>query len=221
MPFCSAAIQYPACVPKYQTLPPMKEFPSGRWYNHTILAKDQWIETSVTNFIRERISLEKNKTLKAQRMNEFGDPGKIKRRFGRNPTCQAAYKNLFCWLNFPRCDDSRDLTLPTCKSACENFFRVCLYETDLWRCGKSKYFNGYAPEVPTVDAMGNVNYLREYMPGQPFRQNKYTTGGNEIPICTPAITGKASSHLGSYSWMFSSVMAFIALLILSVTSITG
>jgi len=34
-----------------------------------------------------------------------------------------------------------------CRSSCENFFRVCGYEKDLWRCGPSKFFNGYFPEV--------------------------------------------------------------------------
>lgn len=61
-------------------------------------------------------------------VNEFGDSGTIRKRFYKKPDCQSAYRNLFCWLNFPRCDMSRDLTLPTCRSACENFFIACGYE---------------------------------------------------------------------------------------------
>jgi hypothetical protein len=46
------------------------------------------------------------------------------------------------------------MSLPTCKSACENFFISCNYEEDLWRCGKSKYFNGYDVEQPCTSEIG-------------------------------------------------------------------
>lgn len=78
--------------------------------------------------------------------DEYGIEGGIEPRFHRNGDCRNAYKNYFCWANFPRCDDYEQ-SLMTCRSSCENFFRVCGYEKDLWRCGESKYFNGYAPEV--------------------------------------------------------------------------
>lgn len=94
-------------------------------------------------------------------------------------------------LNFPRCDYKSDLTYPTCRSACENFFISCGYERGLWRCGKSKYFNGDRPEKPDK-VKGEVTYYREYFPGQPFRENKFHTGGHEKAICTPAIDGGAS-----------------------------
>jgi 5-bromo-4-chloroindolyl phosphate hydrolysis protein len=36
--------------------------------------------------------------------------------------------------------------------------------------------------------VGNVSYLREYFPGQPFRKNKYfKKSGQEQAICTPAV----------------------------------
>ncbi len=127
------------------------------------------------------------------KQNEFGDPHRTIRRFARRGNCQNAYTNLFCWTNFPRCDPVRDLTLPTCRSACENYFTTCKYEVGLWRCGRSKFFNGYEPESPKTDSSGNVTYLREYVPGQPFRQNKYTLEGKEQHICTPAFTGSAYS----------------------------
>ena len=126
-------------------------------------------------------------------MNEYGDKGKIRRRFYKKPDCRNAFKNYMCWLNFPRCDPLRDLTLPTCRSCCENFFISCGYERGLWRCGKTKYFNGYEPETPTIGDDGNATYLREYFPGQPFRENKYSAkGGSELIVCTPAVDGSAS-----------------------------
>ena len=139
-----------------------------------------------------RMSLETNRTLKRAKKNEYGDIGVIKRRFYKKPDCRNAFKSYFCWINFPRCLPDRDLTLPTCRSACENFFKTCGYEKNLWRCGRAKYFDGKAPEEPEVDALGNATYLRDYFPGQPFRENKYTKDGDEIPICTPAILGSAS-----------------------------
>ena len=194
MPFCFEAVKYPACIPKYITLPPSREFPEGRWFNNTVRNKDQWIEDSVTSHIAIRIKYETSKTMKDNNRNEFGDLGHTRKRFVNKPDCQLAYKNFFCWINFPRCNVQRDLTLPTCRSACENFFRTCGYEKGLWRCGKSKYFNGYEPEIPQLGggwpaSSGNKTYLREYMTGQPFRKNKYTKMGNEHPICTPALLG--------------------------------
>jgi hypothetical protein len=182
-----------ACVPTYQTLPPTMEFPSGRWYNHTILKKDNWVNERCTQHIAHRIALESNKTLKNLNHNEYGDRGHIRRRMWKRLDCQNAFKNMFCFINFPRCLPDRDLTLPTCKSACENFFKTCNYEHDLWRCGPSQYFNGYEAEMPTNDSTGNWTYYREFFPGQPFRRNKYTKMGVEDPICTPAVLGSAFS----------------------------
>ena len=150
------------------------------------------MNTQTEAFFIYRIGLETNKTLAKAGTNEYGDPGRIRKRFYKKPECRLAFRNYMCWANFPRCDPTRDLTLPMCRSACENFFISCGYERGLWRCGKSEYFDGYEPEIPTVDANGNVSYLRDYFPGQPFRQNKYTQGGNEITICTPAVDGSAS-----------------------------
>ena len=212
MPFCFDAVTYPACIPKYIVLPPSREFPLGRWHNNTAYNKDQWIEQSVTSHMIERIGYEKNKTMNGvggTNRNEFGDIGHTRKRFtlpNGQPRldCQLAFKNYFCWINFPRCDVTLDQTLPTCKSACENFFRVCNYENGLWRCGKSKWFNGYEPDKGYTGQLGdhsasypNTTYLREYFPGQPFRKNKYTTMGVEVPICTPAVLGAAPGRTGS------------------------
>lgn len=146
-------------------------------------------------------------------MNEYGDKGKIRRRFYKKPDCRNAFKNYMCWLNFPRCDPLRDLTLPTCRSCCENFFISCGYERGLWRCGKTKYFNGYEPETPTIGDDGNATYLREYFPGQPFRENKYSAkGGSELIVCTPAVDGSASqSHQYSSQMLTIVVMCIVFL----------
>ena len=210
MPFCFEAVAYPACIPKSSmVLPPSREFPEGRWHNNSVTNKDAWIQRSVTNLIATRMGYEKNLTMKALNMNEFGDIGHTRKRFiypNGQPRldCQLAFKNYFCWINFPRCDVNQDMTLPTCRSACENFFRTCNYEHGLWRCYKSKWFNGAEPDPGYTGLYGdhsgpytNTTYLREYFPGQPFRKNKYTKMGMEQPICTPAILGAAPGRDGA------------------------
>ena len=131
----------------------------GRWFNHTVLKKDNWVRENADNWIAYRIKLELNKTLQSLGkmmlvldddhdggdiliffehiiylcplfpfvpsytpshtinppfihwshtvgINEYGDVGKIKRRMYHYPNCQDAYINLFCYMNFPRCDPS-------------------------------------------------------------------------------------------------------------------
>jgi hypothetical protein len=197
MPYCADRVVYPACIPKVQQLPPSREFPDGRWTNYSVLSKDTWIGEVAEKHIQARISLETNVTLRAKVQNEYGDKGKIVRRFSRRPDCVEAFRKLFCYINFPRCDMERDLTLPTCRSACENFFKACVYPHDLWRCGQSKYFNGYFPEPPAVSKDGNLTYLRDYFPGQPWRKNKFNKHGSELPICTPSVRGAASQQFST------------------------
>lgn len=195
-----------------QPLPPSREYPNGRWTNHSVSTKDAWVQAVTLQHIAQRMALERDSTLKSKRQNEYGDAGTIKRRFYKRPDCQNAFKNLFCWINFPRCDPTRDLSLPTCKSPCENFFKACGYQKDLWRCGPSKYFNGYAPESPSY-VNGNATYLRDYFPGQPFRKNKFTNGGHQYAICTPAIDGSASRN--GFSWMLlTSIIGFTLMSVL-------
>ncbi len=43
MPFCGQRILYSPCVPRYDPLPPSRDYPEGRWFNNTIKAKDDWI----------------------------------------------------------------------------------------------------------------------------------------------------------------------------------
>ena len=214
MPFCSGFIDYSACIPKFQEMPPTRDFPEGRWFNHTTLKKDQWVQTMALQHIGQRVGYERNRTLKNTGRNEYGDVGITKVRFDNNPDCQHAFISYFCWINFPRCDPQTDTTLPTCKSCCENFFHSCNYDHDLWRCGPSAYFNGYSPEQPRADpSTGGVSYLRDYFPGQPFVSNKFDHSGNEIPICTPALNG-ASSHSFSTNLIFFTISVVITIFLL-------
>mmetsp|Transcript_45492 Transcript_45492/g.58336 ORF Transcript_45492/g.58336 Transcript_45492/m.58336 type:complete len:253 (+) Transcript_45492:81-839(+) len=182
MPFCGPIIDYTPCVPEQKAVNPDRNFnQDGRWANHTTLTKDRWIEKTVKEMIKYRLGLEVNNSLLDKGEDEYGIKGGIEPRFHRNADCRNAYKNYFCWINFPRCDGN-DQSLMTCRSSCENFFRVCGYEDDLWRCGPSKFFNGYGPE--------DGKLTRDYFPGQPFRDFDPLR-----KTCTPSIEGAAS--LGS------------------------
>lgn len=137
--------------------------------------------------------LERNESLRNKGVNEHGDPVPIRKRFWHHEDCRTAFKNYFCWINFPRCDMKRDESLSTCRSACENYFISCGLDRDIWRCGPSKFYNGYEPEVPSVNQFGEVTYMRDYFPGQPFKANQYNEKGLEVHVCTPAIDGSGNT----------------------------
>lgn len=173
----------------------MREFPQGRWINHSVWKKDTWIQNTFWPFVQARIKIETNKHYKRTKTNEWGEKGLIRKRFYKHADCVNAFKNYFCYLNFPRCDLEHDLTLPTCKSACENFFKACGYRKDMYRCGPTKFMNAEYPEnVQGYDANGNPIYHRGYFPGQPFRHNHITSGGSELPVCTPALMGNSNTN---------------------------
>lgn len=213
MPFCWNLLQFPVCLPKPQYIPPMKEFPLGRWTNHTPLTKDMWIQDTFLSFVEERIKIETNRALARARVNEFGDKGRIKARFNNHKDCVNAFKNYFCWANFPRCDPTKDLSLPLCVSVCENNFKSCGHKRDLYRCGPMEYMNGYEPEQPSgTTSDGGYIYLRDYFPGGPFVKNKYKANNHERPICTPAILGSANNNMHSNPLViFSSICLVIGL----------
>lgn len=56
--------------------------------------------------------------------DENGIKGNVYPRFTKHKDCATAFRNIFCWMNFPRCDDNGE-SLVMCKSACENFFTAC------------------------------------------------------------------------------------------------
>ena len=178
LPFCGQYIAsyYSPCVPATPTsawVAADANFPTGRIVDtvdgnddgkedvHSIRNKDRWVEQTVASTIQSRIDLDKH------------DPFK-------NRDCQEAYAKFTCWLNFPRCHDESDESLPMCQSACENLFRVCNIASDMWRC-----------DADVVD--GNDEYdIRAFFPGQPFTQNEYYPKSNEpLPVCTPSIKGAA------------------------------
>ena len=168
MPFCATVVPYSACVPNQNEgvggsspVKPDRKFNKGydhdkwntgdfqhggRFLNHTAKSKDEWVEKTVKEMIKYRLGLEVNDTLLDRGEDEYGIVGGIEPRFHRNADCRLAYKNYMCWINFPRCESETKQSLMTCRSACENYFRVCNYDEDLWRCGPNRFFNGYEPE---------------------------------------------------------------------------
>jgi hypothetical protein len=179
MPYCGRFIAnyYSPCVPSKPTpewTSPDANFQYGRLTTEeqsdtaSILAKDQWVEATVSSTISQRIEMERQK-------------GSNHYKFYKNKDCQEAFARYTCWLNFPRCDEN-DESLPLCQSACENLFRVCRMESDLWRC-----------ETDVVH--GDDEYdVRGFFPGQPFRENEFIPKSDGEPrgVCTPSIKGSAS-----------------------------
>lgn len=136
IPFCKTVVPYTACLPRYQSL----------WYNHSALAKDKFVEQMFTKIATQRKMYETNKTFLDKNTDEWGGSREIVPRFVENPDCENAYRNYFCWMNFPRCDaEGRSLLL--CRSVCENYMKACQLSQDLWRCGDPQYVNGRKPET--------------------------------------------------------------------------
>jgi hypothetical protein len=75
MPFCSAYVKYTACVPL------TKQTPGGDWDNHTLPAKDAWIQQQTSLIALERIRHEMNETLQDLEVNEKGEEGGVYPRF--------------------------------------------------------------------------------------------------------------------------------------------
>jgi hypothetical protein len=120
-----------------------------------------------------------------------------------------AYKRYFCWVNFPRCDEFEE-TLPMCQSACENFFRVCGYEEDLWMCDN---IIDNVQEIGSKTKTSDKDEGRPYFPGEPFKKNEYERRKVPKEICTPSIRGDASSiqmlKIVSFTTVIATVQFFI------------
>ena len=93
MPFCGSVVNYKACVPEARSVDSDRHFPDGRWYNHTILTKDKWVEKTVKQMIKFRMGLEQNRSLLNKGINEYGEPNEIEVRFYENTDCRRAYRN--------------------------------------------------------------------------------------------------------------------------------
>ena len=187
MEFCSVVVTYRACVPKENPL----------WPKHDVFNKDKWVAETYKQIVDERIRHETNETLQDDGINELGEEGEVEVRFFDNPDCQEAFRNYFCWLNFPRCDDE-DESLILCRSTCENLMEACEYSEDLHRCYHPEYYGGHEPEVDDIlDDEGNPIYWRAHWPGQPFRDNEFVGDEDPVVVCTPSIKNAASPPLAA------------------------
>lgn len=204
--FCGPVLQdslrdYRPCVPATDT----------NWPQHNLAAKDRWIEANFNRIIESRKRREWNflegiPDLYTFQNEEYGLDIRIynedeaeEEAWGIPNDCEKAFKNYFCWINFPRCDDE-DNSLMMCRSACENLFRSCGYDSSMSRCGSSQFFGaemaqegGLNPETGAYDV-----FTRAIFPGQPFRDNEFIedTGsllddGEPAPVCTPSIKNAA------------------------------
>lgn len=216
MPFCARYIEYPACIPALQELPSSRQWPDGRWKMHTVREKDSWVRKTAKYYFHKRAheiemyrppkalaagELGKESIYTRNSSNEWGDENTPPvRRFYRNGDCKHAYMAYFCFINFPRCGKYKGKltqSLPTCRSACENYFISCGFSQDLWRCDKPKWYNSAeGPENPK-DGF-TPDYDRDYFPGSPFRKNKFKPDGiTPYHICTPG-TQAAGSRVGGH-----------------------
>ena len=127
MPFCGRYIPYVPCVPKYPMLEPDRNYPIGRWYNFTILQKDEWVRL-VRGNINYRIDLETTENGKTlEDMTRFQDAG-----------LQQAYIKYMCWINFPKYDNDLE-SVRTCESSCLNFSKHAVMTKT---CGVAGHRNG-------------------------------------------------------------------------------
>jgi hypothetical protein len=187
--FCGEFITYRACMPIENT---------AVYPNHTISKKDAWVQTMYEQIVEERVEVETDDDLLAAQLNEFGDPGIIMPRFtdeDRFPNCLTSFKAYMCYINFPRCDE-QDKSLIMCKSTCQNLMDTCGISYDLQRCGPPEYHNGNEPEEMLFwnDAGSYPMLMRDFYPGQPFRENEYEDEQQKFPklVCTPSIYGSSS-----------------------------
>ncbi|KAF1787760.1 Frizzled domain [Phytophthora cactorum] len=185
LPFCKTVVPYTACLPRYQSL----------WYNHSGLSKDRFVEQLFTKLVTQRKIYETNTTMADDDTDEWGGSRAITPRFTDNSDCENAFRNYFCWLNFPRCDtEGRSLLL--CRSVCENFMTACQYSSDLWRCG-----------IPI--------YYRAPYPGSPFKDNAADPDTDKpLVVCTPSLENIAQS---SFVRISPVVLAIFAVVLWSVS----
>lgn len=210
MPFCGASnidgdpppVTYRACLPLKSALSPG---------NHTVNKKDLWVKEFYNRILEEREMHERNETLEDAEINELGEAGGVAYRFtehkGRND-CKNAFKNFFCWMNFPRCDEE-DHTLMMCRSACENLHKSCGYDKDMYRCGDPEYLYGYVGESPWAETeLGKEVFFRYPYPGAPFRDNQFEDG-EPVISCTPSLRNAAGARPGGAAAPPATVAAWL------------
>jgi hypothetical protein len=180
LPFCGHYVHYyPVCVPAASSQSWSDQrvnlFVSSdeKEDKESIKVKDKWVQEYVSSTIATKIDQERSL-------------GKSHYHYYRNKDCRDAFAAFTCWLNFPRCDEFQE-SLPMCQSPCENMFRVCGFDLDLWRCNED-----------IVDGDDEWN-LRAFFPGQPFRKNEFERGGEPKVVCTPSIKGSADTWAISFT----------------------
>lgn len=209
MKFCGAPdvdgkpppVSYRACIPLASKLS----------LNHTVSQKDEWVKEFYDRITAERIAHEENSTLEDAEINELGESGSPAFRFTEHRgsgDCLNAYKNMFCWINFPRCDEE-DHTLMMCRSACENLHKSCGYDKDMYRCGDPEYLYGYTGERPFGETeLGKEIYFRYPYPGAPFRDNQFADG-EPVVSCTPSLRNAAGGRQGGSAAAPATVAAWL------------
>lgn len=104
-----------------------------------------------------------------------------------------------------------------CKSVCQNLMDTCHIPYDLQRCGPPEWHNGNEPEEMLFynDAGSYPILMRDFFPGQPFRENQYETPAEKQPkiVCTPSLPGAAGrpSGPGLAAVAFSIIAGIVAL----------
>ena len=87
-----------------------------------------------------------------------------------------------------------------CQSVCQNLMDTCHIPYDLQRCGPPEWHNGNEPEEMLFynDAGSYPILMRDFFPGQPFRENQYETPAEKEPkiVCTPSLPGAAGRPSG-------------------------
>ncbi|DAZ98349.1 TPA: hypothetical protein N0F65_007156 [Lagenidium giganteum] len=202
IPFCKQVVQYTACLPRYQSV----------WFTHSALTKDKFIEDMYYKLNIQRQMFETNQTMQDKNIDEWNQPHDVVPRFTENPDCQNAFRNFFCWMNFPRCDaEGRSLLM--CRSVCENFFTACKYHKDLWRCGDPKYSDGYEAEITYTFVNKVPVYYRAPFPGSPFKDNAFDPDTNKpLIVCTPSLENTAAKGC-TLGWTLTGFWMVFCLLI--------
>ncbi|KAK1747610.1 hypothetical protein QTG54_001573 [Skeletonema marinoi] len=153
IPFCGKYINsFPACVPSSSTLRIVPEWMSSDANEdlNAIREKDRRLQQETDAKIAERISLGRNTT------------DTFETRIAKMPTQRTHFQE----------------TLPLCQSACENMFRVCGFEQDVWICGKTSLME------MTNGPRGPFFLVSHFV---------FDCGGEPKAVCTPSIRGPAST----------------------------
>ena len=102
-------------------------------------------------------------------------------------------KRYMCWVNFPRCDERSEESLPMCESVCKNYLKVCGYDHSLQQCSSDR----------------NIQESL-YFPGQLFVQND-----QRKQICTPSIKGSSRGTVGLEEKRLSCVLFVLITFLIS------